>query len=477
MKQGTVPVFLQKLNVRRSKMPKKNQVIDVTVEDLIFPNKGIAYIDGKKVIIKNAIKGQKVRARVTKKRKDKIEASIIEVLEKSPIEKEALCPHFGICGGCSYQTLPYEEQLKLKESQVKRLLDNAGLEGYEFLDILPSPSEYNYRNKMEFTFGDVEKGGELALGMHKTGSFYEMVTVEGCQIVHADFIKIMMAVLIYFRERKIPFYHTRKHEGYLRHLVIRRSAKLGEILVNLVTSSQMNLDLSDLVEEVKNLKLEGELKGFLHTINDSLADVVQSDETRVLYGQDYFMEELLGLKFKISAFSFFQTNSLGAERLYSVVRDFAGSTKDKIIFDLYCGTGTIAQIMADVSKKVIGIEIVEEAVQAAKENAKLNGLENCEFIAGDVLAKVDELKDKPDLIILDPPREGVHPKAIDKIIKFGAKQIIYVSCKPTSLARDLKIFVEKGYKVEKVRCVDMFPHTPHTEVVCKIVRNDKGFRD
>jgi len=451
-------------------MPKKNQVIDVTVEDLIFPNKGIAYIDGKKVIIKNAIKGQKVRARVTKKRKDKIEASIIEVLEKSPIEKEALCPHFGICGGCSYQTLPYEEQLKLKESQVKRLLDNAGLEGYEFLDILPSPSEYNYRNKMEFTFGDVEKGGELALGMHKTGSFYEMVTVEGCQIVHADFIKIMMAVLIYFRERKIPFYHTRKHEGYLRHLVIRRSAKLGEILVNLVTSSQMNLDLSDLVEEVKNLKLEGELKGFLHTINDSLADVVQSDETRVLYGQDYFMEELLGLKFKISAFSFFQTNSLGAERLYSVVRDFAGSTKDKIIFDLYCGTGTIAQIMADVSKKVIGIEIVEEAVQAAKENAKLNGLENCEFIAGDVLAKVDELKDKPDLIILDPPREGVHPKAIDKIIKFGAKQIIYVSCKPTSLARDLKIFVEKGYKVEKVRCVDMFPHTPHVETITVLYR-------
>ena len=454
-------------------MPKKNQVIDVTVEDLIFPNKGIAYIDGKKVIIKNAIKGQKVRARVTKKRKDKIEASIIEVLEKSPIEKEALCPHFGICGGCSYQTLPYEEQLKLKESQVKRLLDNAGLEGYEFLDILPSPSEYNYRNKMEFTFGDVEKGGELALGMHKTGSFYEMVTVEGCQIVHADFIKIMMAVLIYFRERKIPFYHTRKHEGYLRHLVIRRSAKLGEILVNLVTSSQMNLDLSDLVEEVKNLKLEGELKGFLHTINDSLADVVQSDETRVLYGQDYFMEELLGLKFKISAFSFFQTNSLGAERLYSVVRDFAGSTKDKIIFDLYCGTGTIAQIMADVSKKIIGIEIVEEAVQAAKENAKLNGLENCEFIAGDVLAKVDELKDKPDLIILDPPREGVHPKAIDKIIKFGAKQIIYVSCKPTSLARDLKIFVEKGYKVEKVRCVDMFPHTPHVECVTLMSRVEK----
>ena len=453
-------------------MPKKNQIIDLIVEDIIFPNKGIAYIDGKKVIIKNAIKGQKVRAKITRKRKDKIEATILEVLERSPIEKQASCPHFGLCGGCSYQTLPYKEQLTLKEGLVKKLLDNAGIEGYDFLDILPSPSEYNYRNKMEFSFGDVEKDGELALGMHKVGAYYEMVTVEGCQIVHEDFIKIMMTVLKYFRKRKIPFYHTRRHEGYLRHLVVRRSQKLGEILVNLVTSSQMDLDLTDLAEELKQVKLEGELKGFLHTINDSLADVVQSDETKVIYGQDYFMEELLGLKFKISAFSFFQTNSLGAERLYSVVREFAGSTKDKIIFDLYCGTGTIAQIMADVSKKIIGIEIVEEAVQAAKENAKLNGLDNCEFIAGDVLAKVDELKEKPDLIILDPPRDGIHPKAIDKIIDFGAKQIIYVSCKPTSLARDLKVFVEKGYKVEKVRCVDMFPHTPHVECVALMSRVD-----
>ncbi|NLM13757.1 MAG: 23S rRNA (uracil(1939)-C(5))-methyltransferase RlmD [Epulopiscium sp.] len=444
-------------------MPKKNEVYETMIEDVIFPNKGIAYIEDKKVIVKNAIKGQKVKVRITKKRRDKIEASIEDVLERAPIEKEAACPHFGICGGCTYQTLPYDEQLKLKQNQVKRLLNHAGIEGYEFLDIVPSPSEYSYRNKMEFSFGDVEKGGDLALGMHKKGSFYEMVTVEGCQIVDEDFTKIMMKVLEYFKERKVPFYHNRRHEGYLRHLVVRKSAKLGEILVNLVTSSQMEMDLSGLVKEILELKLEGEVKGILHTINDSLADVVQSDETRILYGQDYFMEEILGLKFKISAFSFFQTNSLGAERLYSVVRDFAGSTKDKIIFDLYCGTGTIAQIMADVSKKVIGIEIVEEAVKAAKENAKLNGLDNCEFIAGDVLTKVDELKDKPDLIILDPPRDGIHPKAIHKIINFGAPQMIYVSCKPTSLARDLKVFVENGYKVEKVQCVDMFPHTPHVE--------------
>lgn len=451
-------------------MPKKNEVYETMIEDVIFPNKGIAYIEDKKVIVKNAIKGQKVKVRITKKRRDKIEASIEDVLERAPIEKEAACPHFGICGGCTYQTLPYDEQLKLKQNQVKRLLDHAGIEEYEFLDIVPSPSEYSYRNKMEFSFGDVEKGGDLALGMHKKGSFYEMVTVEGCQIVDEDFTKIMMKVLEYFKERKVPFYHNRRHEGYLRHLVVRKSAKLGEILVNLVTSSQMEMDLSGLVKEILELKLEGEVKGILHTINDSLADVVQSDETRILYGQDYFMEEILGLKFKISAFSFFQTNSLGAERLYSVVRDFAGSTKDKIIFDLYCGTGTIAQIMADVSKKVIGIEIVEEAVKAAKENAKLNGLDNCEFIAGDVLTKVDELKDKPDLIILDPPRDGIHPKAIHKIINFGAPQMIYVSCKPTSLARDLKVFVENGYKVEKVQCVDMFPHTPHVETVVRLSR-------
>lgn len=451
-------------------MPKKNEVYETMIEDVIFPNKGIAYIEDKKVIVKNAIKGQKVKVRITKKRRDKIEASIEDILERAPIEKEAACPHFGICGGCTYQTLPYDEQLKLKQNQVKRLLNHAGIEGYEFLDIVPSPSEYSYRNKMEFSFGDVEKGGDLALGMHKKGSFYEMVTVEGCQIVDEDFTKIMMKVLEYFKERKVPFYHNRRHEGYLRHLVVRKSAKLGEILVNLVTSSQMEMDLSGLVKEILELKLEGEVKGILHTINDSLADVVQSDETRILYGQDYFMEEILGLKFKISAFSFFQTNSLGAERLYSVVRDFAGSTKDKIIFDLYCGTGTIAQIMADVSKKVIGIEIVEEAVKAAKENAKLNGLDNCEFIAGDVLTKVDELKDKPDLIILDPPRDGIHPKAIHKIINFGAPQMIYVSCKPTSLARDLKVFVENGYKVEKVQCVDMFPHTPHVETITLLYR-------
>ncbi|TDT63300.1 23S rRNA (uracil-5-)-methyltransferase RumA [Fonticella tunisiensis] len=447
---------------------KKHDIIETVIEDVHFPNRGIARVDGKEVIIKNAIKGQRVKARVVKNKKDRAEASIIEVLERAPYETEPICPHFGVCGGCSYQTLSYEHQIELKASQVKRLLDDAGIGEYEFLGIERSPREFQYRNKMEFSFGDVERGGELALGLHRKGSFYEVVTVNGCQIVDDDFGKVLEVVLDYFRDKGIPFYKKKTHEGVLRHLVVRKAQRTGELLVNLVTSSQMELDLSSLVERVRGIELDGELVGFLHTINDSISDVVKSDETRVLFGRDYILEEILGLKFKISAFSFFQTNSLGAERLYSIVRDFAGETRDKVIFDLYSGTGTIAQIMAPVAKKVIGIEIVEEAVEAARENAALNGLTNCEFIAGDVLKKVEELKNKPDIIILDPPRDGIHPKAIGKIISFDAPRIVYVSCKPTSLARDLQVFVERGYEVKKVKCMDMFPHTYHVETVVLI---------
>ena len=206
--------------------------------------------------------------------------------------------------------------------------------------------------------------------------------------------------------------------------------------------------------------------GILHIINDSLADVVQSDETRILYGNDYFYEELLGLKFKITPFSFFQTNSLGAEVLYSLARSYIGDTKDMTVFDLYSGTGTIAQILAPVAKKVIGVEIIEEAVAAARENAALNHLDNCEFIAGDVLKVLDNIKEKPDFIVLDPPRDGIHPKALEKIIDYGVDRMLYISCKPTSLARDLGVLIPRGYKVERVKCVDLFPASVHTETVC-----------
>lgn len=355
--------------------------------------------------------------------------------------------------------------MNIKSNQVTKLLRDAGIKDFEYLGIEPSPLEYDYRNKMEFTFGDVEKGGELSLGLHQKGKFYEIVTVEGCQIVDSDFIKILTNTLDYFREKGVELYNKRSHKGVLRHLVVRKAIKTGELLVNLVTTSQQQLKLDELIERLKDIEYRGRLVGFLHTVNDNFSDTVQSDETKILFGRDYIVEEILGLKFKISAFSFFQTNTLGAEKLYSIVRDFAGDKKDKLIYDLYCGTGTIAQIMATVARKVVGIEIVEEAVESAEENAKLNGLDNCHFIAGDVMEKVSELNEKPDLIILDPPRDGIHPKAIQKIIDFEPEEFIYVSCNPKSLARDLPVFEERGYKVQKVKCMDMFPHTPHTECV------------
>ncbi|TCT14609.1 23S rRNA (uracil-5-)-methyltransferase RumA [Natranaerovirga pectinivora] len=447
---------------------KKKEIYEGIIEKTTFPNKGIINIEGNKVSIKQAIAGRKVKFAVTKARKGKFEGRILETIEKADIEnRQAPCIHFGPCGGCFYQTLSYENQLEVKKNHVIDLLDELKI-NYKFEGIKGSPSEWHYRNKMEFSFGDEYKDGPLALGLHKKGSFYDIVTTNNCLIVDNDYNKVLECVLNYFSERNITYYTKKDHVGYLRHLVVRRGVKTKELLINLVTSTQLDLDLSELINQLVNLDLDGKIAGVLHTFNDNVADTVQSDETRILYGQDYFYEELLGLKFKISPFSFFQTNSLGAEVLYSVVRDYVGETKDKVIFDLYSGTGTIAQMLAPVAKKVVGVEIVEEAVEAAKENARLNQLENCEFLAGDVLKVIDELVDKPEIIVLDPPREGIHPKALKKIIDFGVEQIVYVSCKPTSLVKDLEELIKSGYEVKKVVCVDMFPQTPHVETVVLI---------
>ena len=460
---------------------KKGQIAEGIVERVEFPNKGIAYTaDGDRVIVKNTIPGQKVSFAVNKVRKGKAEGRLLQVVEPSALEVDSACPHFGACGGCIYQTLPYEEQLKLKSGQVKKLMDDAidGACEYEFLGIKPSPKQYEYRNKMEFSFGDEYKDGPLALGMHKRGSFYDIVTVTDCQIVDADFRAVLKATLKFFQEHGQKFYHRLSHEGYLRHLLVRKAAKTGEILIDLITTTQ---DTGSSVTEEELLKawadvlcglsLDGTIRGILHTRNDSVADVVKNEGTDILYGEDFFYEELLGLRFKISPFSFFQTNSLGAEVLYSTARDFIkeqNSLDGKTVFDLYSGTGTIAQMLAPVCKEVVGVEIVEEAVEAAKENAALNGLSNCRFIAGDVLKVLDEVLEKPDYIVLDPPRDGIHPKAITKIIDYGVENMIYISCKPTSLARDLEIFLAHGYTVGKICCVDMFAATPHAETICTL---------
>ena len=454
---------------------KKGQIVEGIIERVDFPNKGILRAeDGTRVIVKNAIMGQKVSAAVNKVRKGKCEGRLLEVLEKSALElPEPGCVHYGICGGCTFQSLPYEEQLSMKEQQVKDLIDAVITEenkGYEFLPIKASPRPKAYRNKMEFSFGDEYKDGPLSLGLHKKGSTYDILNTDDCKLVHPDMTKILVCVREFFLERNASFYKKLQHVGYLRHLLLRRGVTSGEILVHVVTTTQEEYDLEPLKEQLLALPLEGKIVGIMHILNDSLSDVVQSDETKILYGKDYFYEELLGLKFKISTFSFFQPNSLAAEILYSKVREYVGDTRDKVVFDLYSGTGTIAQLAASVASEVIGVEIVEDAVKAARENAALNGIDNCRFIAGDVLKVLDDVPEKPDMIILDPPRDGVHPKALPKILAYGVDQIVYISCKVTSLVRDLPAFYEAGYEMTHACAVDQFCQGVHVETVVLLSR-------
>lgn len=520
---GSMPVILSdkavvesesvyRLRIRKGMSTmKKGQICEGIVERYTFPNKGYVNIKEQKVTssdekimttkeicIKGALKGQRVQFAVKKLRKDSGEGRLLQVLEKSPIEDvEPACPHFGVCGGCAYQTMSYANQLKLKENQVKTLLDSA-ISDYQWEGIKGSPVQTAYRNKMEFSFGDEYKGGPLALGMHKKSSFHDIVTVDSCRIVDEDYNQILKTILDFYTRKQVPFYKKMQHVGVLRHLVIRQSACSKDILVNLVTTTQEyrsqgrselakendcpirlnqeeladSLYLDELQEQLLALDLHGRIVGILHTHNDSLSDAVIPEKIVTLYGQDYIYEKILGLTFKISPFSFFQTNSRGAEVLYETARSYVGETKNRVIFDLYCGTGTIAQMLAPVAERVIGVEIVEEAVVAARENAAFNGLTNCKFIVGDVLKVIDEIKEKPDIIVLDPPRDGIHPKALEKIIAYGVEEIVYISCKPTSLVRDLEIFKTKGYDVVKTCAIDQFVNTLHVECIVALHRRD-----
>ncbi|MDO4332447.1 MAG: 23S rRNA (uracil(1939)-C(5))-methyltransferase RlmD [Eubacteriales bacterium] len=467
---------------------KKGQIRTGIVESVKFPNKALVRLEPLETletegqeycVVKGALPGQQVSLVVTKVRKGKGEGRLKEVIKKSPLETADIskgegCKHFGICGGCTYLSMPYEQSLKIKEQQVHELLRPV-LEKQQdpcvMEPIKASPVCFGYRNKMEFSFGDEIKDGPLALGMHKKGSFYDVVTVDGCQIVDSDYRQILTGTLDYFTKENAPFFHRYTHTGYLRHLLVRKASRTGEILIALVTTTQRQCDLNEWKELLLNLPLKGKIAGILHIKNDSVADTVKSDETEILYGQDFFYEELLGLKFKISTFSFFQTNTYSAEVLYETAREYVGSLLDEngrpgsVVYDLYSGTGTIAQLMAPVAKKVIGVEIVEEAVEAAKKNAELNGLHNCEFLAGDVLKVLDGISEKPDFIILDPPRDGIHPKALAKIIAYGVEKLVYISCKPTSLARDLEVFIENGYEAVKCVPVDQFPWTANIESI------------
>ena len=513
---------------------RKRQIIEGTVIRRDFPNKGIVgdlikvgektddkpdqvgeAIEGT-CLVKNTLPGQRIKGIITKSGKNRLEARLLEVIKEAPDAVQSPCPHFGICGSCHYLSMTYEKELELKEQQVKKLLSEAfkrQAKEPKWDGIKKSPIRFEYRNKMEFSFGDEVKDGPLSLGMHKRGSMHDIVTVKDCQIIDLDYRKILTCVHDYFANMYAPlsnnngenisdsdndmtgniapesgnktiygketvsFYHTMQKTGYLRHLLVRKARKTGQILIDLITTTQEEHDLESLKDKLLSLELDGEIVGFLHTKNDSLSDAVVDQGTEILYGQDHFTEELLGLKFDISPFSFFQTNSLSAEVLYNTVRDYVkdgmkeqGRDKAHILYDLYCGTGTISQLMSPVADKVIGVEIVEEAVEAARESVKRNNVDNCEFIAGDVLKVLDEIEQRPDYIILDPPRDGIHPKALKKIIDYGVEHMVYVSCKPTSLQRDLVELQAAGYMIERACAVNQFPCTVHVETVVLMSR-------
>ena len=376
-----------------------------------------------------------------------------------------LCPHREFCGGCIHQGTAYSEQLKEKEKEVLRLLQDKGVTPEKIDPIEGCPSAFCYRNKMEYTFGDFVKDGEMTLGMHRKKNFMSIVTVDNCQLVDPDFNIILKAVLDFSVEKGYTFYHKRSHSGLLRNLIIRKGIRTGELLVNIVTTSEEGFDEDKFTKMLLSLTLDNEIVGVLRTYCDSLADAVVPDSLKTLYGRDYYMEKLLGLDFKVSAFSFFQTNVEAAERLYTEALALVDSFEGKKAFDLYCGTGTISQVLALKAKEVLGIELVEEAVDAATENAALNGLDNCRFIAGDVFKVLNEVSDKPDVIVVDPPRVGIQPKALDKIISYGVKEIVYISCNPKTLADYLTYLNYYGYKCKYLKPFDNFPMTKHTECI------------
>ena len=381
------------------------------------------------------------------------------------MENFRICPSAEKCGGCCYQGVSYEDQLKNKAGEVRRWLADNGMDPEILSGIKPCTVRAAYRNKMEYTFGDEVKGGEMHLGLHQKGSFMNIIDVSECQLVPEDFNRILAATLGFAREKGYKHYHKKTHEGLCRSLVLRRGVRSGELVVNIVTSSESLFDEEGYIKKILSLQLDNTVVGILHTINDAAADAVICDELRVLWGREYYNEEILGLKFQVGPFSFFQTNVEAAERLYSDALSLIDGLEGKTVYDLYCGTGTITQAMALKAKKAIGVEIVEEAVQTARESARVNGLTNCEFIAEDVNTALSKIAEKPDIIVVDPPRSGIIPKAMQQILDYGVQQIIYISCNPKTMAINLKTARMCGYEVKSLQAYDNFPFTKHTEAI------------
>ncbi|MDO5047309.1 MAG: 23S rRNA (uracil(1939)-C(5))-methyltransferase RlmD [Anaerococcus sp.] len=452
---------------------RKKQIKDINIEKMKYPNISQGHDEkGRLVEFKGGILGQRVRVKSQKKSKDKIKAKYLDLLEYSTLENNSYtCANPDICGGCSYQRLAYETELMVKVEMIKDLFREKEIAYKGDIKINQAPKKSAYRNKMEYTFGDRVKGGELILGLHRQNRFYEIVPPKACNIVDNDFNTIRSEVEMYFREKKTSFYHKNTKEGLLRHLIVRKAHRTGEIMVILVTTSddsfdkiRKNLFLSFLLQ----IKTEGNIVSVFHVVNDSVADAVKVEKLDHLYGKKYISEEMLGLSFNISPFSFFQPNIFSAEKLYQKAFDLAGVDESMDVLDLYSGTGTITQVMASKAKSATGIEIVEEAVDKAFENAKLNDISNIDFLCGDVLKEIEKVGDKFDLVVLDPPRAGISPLSLEKILKIKTNKFIYISCNPKSQVDNFKDFLQAGFKIKEFEIFDQFPRSRHVETIALI---------
>lgn len=460
---------------------KKPELKGIEITSYAAEGKSIAQLeDGKVLFVPNAIPGDVVNVRVLKNKKSWAEGKVLELVTPSKDRVEPFCEHFGVCGGCKWQMLPYEQQLKYKQQQVTDQLKRIGqIELPEIMPILGSPKQQFYRNKLEFTFcthryrtteeieaaGDEKLPIEPALGFHAPGFFDKVVDINQCYLQNEPTNKLLTVLHKYTEANNLPYYDQRAHTGWLRNIIIR-VARTGEVLINLVINNEDKAQREAMLDHLI-ANIEG-ITSLYYTINPKFNDSINDLDVHHYYGKKHIEETLEDFRFKISPKSFFQTNTYQAENLYKVTRDFAGLTGDEVLYDLYCGTGSIGIFCSKNAKKIIGIEVIEDAIKDAKENAAMNNLTHCQFYAGDAAAIcTDEFfaeHGKPDVIITDPPRAGMHEKLVQQLLKMRAPKVVYVSCNPATQARDLQL-LDEAYKVTKIQPVDMFPHTHHIENV------------
>jgi 23S rRNA (uracil1939-C5)-methyltransferase len=440
------------------------QELELHVDSLAYGGNGVARLNGFVVFVRRGLPGDTVRARVTKVKRNHAEALATEILEPSPERVEAPCAHYPECGGCRFQDLAYESQVRIKHEQVADSLRRLGAIAEPPLEpILPAASIFHYRNKLEYSFTQREDGPTL--GFHRAGRWDEVLQIEKCWLTTDLGNAVRNTVREWAREEGLPAYDQETQRGYLRHLVYREGRNTGQVLAVLVTAPGERFETGYFVEVLRRFP---EVRSIHWAINDTPAEVTNLP-TRLLWGDDSIEEQLCGLRFRVSPNAFLQTNTEMAERLYGIVREYAGLTGAETVWDLYCGIGTIGLTLAGDALTVWGIEVSEESVARAIENAELNGITNAAFFAGNVGQAIEELRDRsgdPDVVVVDPPRAGLAGKALRRLGRIGARRIVYVSCNPTTLASDVKVLrADWGYELERARPVDMFPHTPHVETV------------